>query len=129
MLHDIGKIGLPDAILQKPGKLGQGRSWRRSAPTRRSAAQMLSGRGLEDLRSWVLAHHERPDGQGYPRGLSDAAIPLEAKILAVADAYEAMTADRVYRAGIGEPRGAWRAAALRGHAVRPARGGGLHGRC
>jgi HD-GYP domain-containing protein (c-di-GMP phosphodiesterase class II) len=49
----------------------------------------------------VLTHHERPDGKGYPAGLSDRDIPLEAKILAVADAYEAMTADRVYRERLG----------------------------
>ena len=86
-------------------------------------AQILNGRGLEDLREWVLAHHERPDGKGYPRGLTDAEIPLEAKILAVADAFEAMTADRVYRAGIEER--AARAELLRcaGRSVRLARGG------
>ena len=50
----------------------------------------------------MLAHHERPDGAGYPHGLPDEEIPLEAKILAVADAYEAMIADRVYRAGVEE---------------------------
>lgn len=101
VLHDIGKIGLPDAILQKPGPLGKAELAEiRTHPE--IGAQILSGRGLEDLRDWVLAHHERPDGKGYPRGLSDADIPLEAKILAVADAYEAMTADRVYRAGIEE---------------------------
>ncbi len=50
----------------------------------------------------MLAHHERPDGSGYPRGLKGDEIPLEAKILAVADAFEAMTADRVYRAGVEE---------------------------
>ena len=49
----------------------------------------------------VLAHHERIDGRGYPRGLAGEAIPLEARILAVADAYEAMTADRPYRAALG----------------------------
>jgi HD-GYP domain-containing protein (c-di-GMP phosphodiesterase class II) len=48
-----------------------------------------------------MAHHERPDGKGYPAGLTDEDIPLEAKIIAVADAFEAMTADRVYRPGIG----------------------------
>jgi diguanylate cyclase (GGDEF)-like protein len=100
VLHDIGKIGLPDAILQKPGRLGRNElSEIRTHPE--IGAQVLSGRGLEDLRGWVLTHHERPDGKGYPAGLTDADIPLEAKILAVADAYEAMTADRVYRAGIG----------------------------
>jgi diguanylate cyclase (GGDEF)-like protein len=100
-LHDIGKIGLPDAILQKPGPLGKTELAEiRTHPE--IGAQILSGRGLEDLREWVFAHHERPDGKGYPCGLSDSEIPLEAKILAVADAYEAMTADRVYRAGIEE---------------------------
>jgi HD-GYP domain-containing protein (c-di-GMP phosphodiesterase class II) len=100
VLHDIGKIGLPDAILQKPGRLGRAELAEiRTHPE--IGAQVLSGRGLEDLRTWVLAHHERPDGMGYPAGLEDLAIPLEAKILAVADAFEAMTADRVYRPGIG----------------------------
>jgi diguanylate cyclase (GGDEF)-like protein len=100
VLHDIGKIGLPDAILQKPGRLGRNELAEiRTHPE--IGAQVLSGRGLEDLRGWVLTHHERPDGKGYPAGLSDDDIPLEAKILAVADAYEAMTADRVYREGMG----------------------------
>lgn len=101
VLHDIGKVGLPDAILQKPGPLGRSELAEvRTHPE--IGAQILNSRGLEDLREWVLAHHERPDGKGYPAGLSDAEIPLEAKILAVADAYEAMTSDRVYRAGIEE---------------------------
>jgi diguanylate cyclase (GGDEF)-like protein len=99
-LHDIGKIGVPNAVLQKPGPLGA----REMAQVRTHpeiGAEVLSGEGLEDLSSWVIAHHERPDGKGYPRGLTDEQIPLEAKIIAVADAYEAMTADRVYRTGIG----------------------------
>jgi diguanylate cyclase (GGDEF)-like protein len=99
-LHDIGKIGVPNAVLQKPGALGAGEMAQvRTHPE--IGAQVLAGRGLEDLGSWVVAHHERPDGKGYPAGVRDADIPLEAKIIAVADAYEAMTADRVYRAGIG----------------------------
>ena len=99
-LHDIGKIGVPDAVLQKPGPLGPGEMAQvRTHPE--IAAEVLGGAGLEDLRDWVVAHHERPDGKGYPSGLTDAEIPLEAKIIAVADAFEAMTADRVYRAGIG----------------------------
>ena len=52
---------------------------------------------MKDVAAWVGAHHERPDGRGYPRGLAGEEIPLEARILAVADAYEAMTCDRVYR--------------------------------
>ena len=101
VLHDIGKVGLPDAILQKPGPLGKHELAEiRTHPE--IGAQILNSRGLEDLREWVLAHHERPDGKGYPAGLSDSEIPLEAKILAVADAYEAMISDRVYRPGIDE---------------------------
>jgi diguanylate cyclase (GGDEF)-like protein/putative nucleotidyltransferase with HDIG domain len=101
VLHDIGKIGLPDAILQKPGPLARTEMAEiRTHPE--IGAQILNSRGLEDVREWVLAHHERPDGKGYPAGLADPDIPLEAKILAVADAYEAMIADRVYRPGIDE---------------------------
>jgi HD-GYP domain-containing protein (c-di-GMP phosphodiesterase class II) len=64
-------------------------------------ARILGGSNLDDIREWVLAHHERPDGRGYPFGLSEGEIPIEARILAVADAYEAMTSDRVYRRSIG----------------------------
>jgi diguanylate cyclase (GGDEF)-like protein len=99
-LHDIGKIGVPNVVLQKPGPLGS-REMSQVRTHPEIGAQVLAGEGLEDLRTWVVAHHERPDGKGYPARLTDAEIPLEAKIIAVADAYEAMTADRVYRAGIG----------------------------
>ncbi len=60
-------------------------------------AHILESASLHDLAGWVLAHHERPDGTGYPFGLSGDAISLEARILAVADAYEAMTSGRPYR--------------------------------
>jgi diguanylate cyclase (GGDEF)-like protein len=98
-LHDIGKIGVPNAVLQKPTKLGD----KEMANVRTHpeiGAEVLSGSGLEDLRSWIVAHHERPDGRGYPSGVSGDDIPLEARIIAVADAYQAMTADRVYHQGI-----------------------------
>ena len=99
-LHDIGKIGVPNAVLQKPTKLGASEMAQvRTHPE--IGAEVLSGRGLEDLGTWIAAHHERPDGKGYPAGLTSDEIPLEAKIIAAADAYQAMTADRVYRPGIG----------------------------
>ena len=62
---------------------------------------MIEHISLSDVREWVAAHHERPDGLGYPLGLRAGQIPLEARIVAVADAYEAMTSDRPYRDSIG----------------------------
>jgi len=101
MLHDIGKVGVPDSILSKPGKLTD----EELATIRRHpelGAQILEHASFADVRAWVGAHHERPDGGGYPLGLRGEALPLEARILAVADAYEAMTSDRSYRSSIGQ---------------------------
>jgi HD-GYP domain-containing protein (c-di-GMP phosphodiesterase class II) len=66
------------------------------------AARLLGHPEVADLRSWILAHHERPDGGGYPHGLIDAEIPFEARVLAVADAYEAMTSGRAHRAALDD---------------------------
>lgn len=99
LLHDIGKVGVPDDILKKPGKLTD----EEFALIRRHpelGEQILEHPSLVDVREWVGAHHERPDGRGYPLGLGAAEIPLEARILAVADAYEAMTSDRTYRSSM-----------------------------
>jgi diguanylate cyclase (GGDEF)-like protein/putative nucleotidyltransferase with HDIG domain len=100
LLHDIGKIGVPDSVLRKPGKLDDD-EWRQMQQHPEIGSRLLASVDAEDIRSWVVAHHERPDGRGYPFGLADAEIPIEAKILSVADAYEAMTADRVYRKAPG----------------------------
>jgi HD-GYP domain-containing protein (c-di-GMP phosphodiesterase class II) len=95
-VHDIGKIGVADAILRKPGTLElEEMTEMRKHPE--VGARILAGADLEDISSWVLAHHERPNGEGYPFGLAGDQIPLEARILAVADAYEAMTNGRVYQ--------------------------------
>ena len=99
MLHDIGKIGISDTILQKPGALTAS-EWDEMRKHPELGARILDGANLEDISAWVRSHHERPDGRGYPLGLSDDEIAVEAKILAVADSYEAMTADRVYRLGM-----------------------------
>jgi HD-GYP domain-containing protein (c-di-GMP phosphodiesterase class II) len=100
LLHDIGKVGIPDVVLQKVAPLDGGE--RAEMQTHcELGSRLLSGAGLDDIASWVLAHHERPDGLGYPAGLTGSEIPLEARILAVADAYEAMVVDRLYRPGIG----------------------------
>jgi diguanylate cyclase (GGDEF)-like protein len=101
VLHDVGKIGVSDPVLVKTGPLEE-EDWQELKTHPEIGAQLLSRPELSDLRQWVLAHHERPDGSGYPHGLSGDEIPLEARILAVADAYEAMTRDRVYRSALGE---------------------------
>ena len=96
-LHDIGKIGVPDQILNKPGKLTDD-EWilmkRHSEIGYRIA---MSSPELMPIADAILAHHERWDGNGYPRGIAGNEIPLSSRILAVADAYDAMTQDRVYR--------------------------------
>jgi putative nucleotidyltransferase with HDIG domain len=107
LLHDVGKVGVPDAILGKPGELtAEEFEIVRKHPE--LGAQILEHPSLEDVRGWVASHHERPDGRGYPLGLSGDELALEARIIAVADAYEAMTSDRPHRSSIGH--GAARAA-------------------
>ncbi len=101
VLHDIGKIGISDSVLSKPGPLDAD-EWNEMFTHPEIAARLLSRPEFDDLREWILAHHERPDGLGYPHATSGGDIPLEARILAVADAFEAMTADRVYRPALGE---------------------------
>jgi diguanylate cyclase (GGDEF)-like protein/putative nucleotidyltransferase with HDIG domain len=100
VLHDIGKLGVADAVLQKPGPLTDD-EWADMRRHPELGARILDHANLRDISAWVLAHHERVDGRGYPHGLAGEQIPLEARILAVADAYEAMTADRPYRAALG----------------------------
>jgi len=101
VLHDIGKIAVSDTILRKPGRLSD-EEWAEIRRHPETGARLL-GHASEDIRRWVLCHHERPDGGGYPRGLRGGEVPVEARILAVADAYEAMTAQRPYSAPKPEP--------------------------
>jgi diguanylate cyclase (GGDEF)-like protein len=99
MLHDVGKIAVRTEILEKPGRLTEAEF----AEIQRHAVAggiMLAHAGLVDEASWVRHHHERVDGTGYPDGLAGDDLPLEARILFVADAFEAMTSDRPYRAGM-----------------------------
>ena len=105
-LHDVGKIAVPDAILRKPGAL--------STPEREIVQrhvmighEMLSGSGdplLELAASIALTHHERLDGSGYPQGLIGEQIPIEGRIAAVADVFDALTSDRVYRDALSPSR-------------------------
>jgi diguanylate cyclase (GGDEF)-like protein len=96
ILHDVGRVGVPDALFAKAGPLtDQEWGWVRSHPE--TGARMVETTDFDDIRSWIAAHHERPDGKGYPGDLDWEQVPLEARILAVADAYEAMTRDRAHR--------------------------------
>jgi len=103
IVHDVGKVAVSDAILQKAGPLDDA-EWAEMREHPLTGARLLAGVGLEDICAWVIAHHERPDGNGYPRGLRQDEIPLEARILAAADAYEAMTSNRPYRRALGAER-------------------------
>jgi response regulator RpfG family c-di-GMP phosphodiesterase len=99
LLHDIGKIGVPDAILRKPAKLTED-EWIKMREHPRHGQQILRGINfLEGAGRVVGQHHEKWDGSGYPLGLRGEEIDLNARIFAVADAFDAMTSDRVYRAG------------------------------
>lgn len=95
-LHDIGKVGISNAILNKPGKLDSEEWQVIREHTKMGAAIASHTRQLEPCIQGILHHHEMYDGSGYPAGLKGEAIPLEARILAIADAYAAMTSDRVY---------------------------------
>jgi len=127
-LHDIGKIGIPDAVLLKPGPLDP-KEWAIMKQHCRIGARILSEeskvraafsewRGpipgdsdqtsrnpfLETAASIALAHHERWDGSGYPRGFRGEAIPLEARIVAIADVFDALGSERPYKKAIPEPK-------------------------
>jgi diguanylate cyclase (GGDEF)-like protein/putative nucleotidyltransferase with HDIG domain len=99
ILHDVGKIGIRGSILAKPGPLTTTEMEEmRTHPD--VGARIARNAGLADIAVWIAAHHERPDGAGYPLGKLDREIPIEARVLAVADAYEAMTNDRAYRSAM-----------------------------
>jgi HD-GYP domain-containing protein (c-di-GMP phosphodiesterase class II) len=97
LLHDLGKIGVPDSVLRKPGRLNE-HEWTMMRRHPLLGDQILSGLSfLDDARIIVAQHHEKWDGSGYPLGLRGEEINLSARVLFVADAFDAMTSDRVYR--------------------------------
>lgn len=103
LVHDVGKIGVPDQILRKPEPLSDDdRVWVREHPA--LAQRILAASTVPEILPWIAAHHERWDGSGYPAGLKGEQIPLEAAILAICDVYEAMTADRTYRPALTQER-------------------------
>ena len=96
LLHDVGKIGVPDALLQKSGALSLEEEQQMQEHAHVGQAILIAAE-MPIEAEWVLHHHERCDGKGYPSGLPEEAIPLESRIIAVADAFEAITGERPYR--------------------------------
>ncbi|MGA2402004.1 MAG: HD domain-containing phosphohydrolase [Syntrophobacteraceae bacterium] len=101
-MHDIGKIGIPDAVLLKPGRLDQA-EWKTMQTHTTLGAEILSGHDsllIKMGRVIALTHHEKWDGSGYPQGLSEYAIPMAGRIVAICDVFDALTSKRPYK----EPR-------------------------
>jgi diguanylate cyclase (GGDEF)-like protein len=103
LLRDVGEVGVAESILNKAGPLNP---HERVEVERHPeiGGRIVGAAQLGRVGEWILTHHERPDGRGYPRGLREHQIPLEGRIVAVADAYAAMTADRPYRRPFSEHR-------------------------
>ena len=98
-MHDIGKIGIPDQILLKPGKL-LGEEWDLMKTHAKIGAEIIGDHDSDLLRLAhvvALTHHEKWDGSGYPNGLSGEDIPLEGRIVAIADVFDALTSERPYK--------------------------------
>jgi HD-GYP domain-containing protein (c-di-GMP phosphodiesterase class II) len=96
-VHDIGKIGIPDDILNKPGQLTHQERWVMDSHPERGAALLVRHRDFARGIDIVRCHHEHWDGSGYPAGLKGLDIPFGARVIAVADSFDAMTTDRPYR--------------------------------
>ena len=128
-LHDVGKVAIPDAILLKPGTL---------TPQERAIVETHAEEGHRLLKgsssailnlaaTIALSHHEKWDGSGYPRGVAGEAIPIEGRIVAIADVFDALTSDRVYRKAYAVERGRRDDARGAGQALRPCAAGRVPG--
>lgn len=102
LLHDIGKINIPESILGKASDLTKEEYELIKTHTIVGARMIEKVEGLEELKSGVLYHHERWDGKGYPTQIKELEIPLESRILAIADAFDAMTSTRAYRNALSD---------------------------
>lgn len=97
LLHDIGKIGIPQSILCKPGKLTDEEFEIMKSHPEQGEKMIMNIKKLKLIANWLRTHHERWDGKGYPSGLKGDEIPISARIIALADTYDAMTSTRPYR--------------------------------
>lgn len=116
LLHDIGKLRVPDEILEKPARLDELERTVMNAHSFETYQILRRIPGFEDIAAWAAYHHEEPDGSGYPFRLRGSELPLEARILRVADIFQAMVQDRPYRQGLdaGELREFMRTLAAQG---------------
>ncbi len=103
-LHDIGKVGIPDSILKKPGKFTEEEFEIMKRHTRLGYELLVAARAEHMARNIALCHHERWDGTGYPQGLRGEEIPLEARIVALADVWDALTQRRCYKEALPEDK-------------------------
>jgi HD-GYP domain-containing protein (c-di-GMP phosphodiesterase class II) len=101
-LHDIGKLAIPVEVLEKPGRLSAADQLTVRAHSYYSYRILKPIAGLQEVAEWCGYHHEQLDGKGYPNGLDHTNLPLEARVVAVADVFAALTEDRPYRAGLGQ---------------------------
>lgn len=102
LLHDIGKIGIPDSVLNKAGHLTDTEFKQIQQHTTNGGKILVNIEGMDDVYDVALHHHEKYDGTGYPDKLSSANIPYEARIVGIADSYDAMRSNRVYRKGLSK---------------------------
>jgi putative nucleotidyltransferase with HDIG domain len=100
LLHDVGKLRVPDNILEKPGSLDDRERQIISAHSFETYQILRHIKGFEEITSWAACHHEEPDGSGYPFGLDASTLPIEARLLRLADIFQAMVQDRPYRKGL-----------------------------
>ena len=100
LLHDLGKLRIPDEILDKPAPLDEDERMVMNTHSFETMQILRKIRGFESIAAWAADHHEAPGGTGYPYGLDAAALPVEARILRIADIFQAMVQDRPYRQGL-----------------------------
>lgn len=126
VLHDIGKIGIEDRILRKQAPLDDAEAAEMKRHPLLGADILKRVPQLKEIVPGMLCHHERIDGRGYPNGFSDGQIPLIAKIISVADTYDAMTTTRPYRKALPTETALKELEKFSGHAVRLSGGEGVH---
>ena len=119
LLHDIGQLGVPERIMAKPGILSVDELEVLRQHPMHSREILATIPGLEEVAEWVGAHHEWSDGRGYPEGLLEPEIPVEARILAIADAYVSITSDRPHRRKMEPSEGVQRLRGAAGSQLDP----------